>query len=424
MKQSWRNSSPSALVSVFLTVILTVLISDFFPGKISLAASSMAGPTVVRRTDSNPTGELVAASDVVVRGQVRSQHSFWNADHSAIMTDSNVWVLYDVVGSTPQSVIVRTLGGDLPDENIGMQASHAPALHSGEDLLLYLRQEEGRFVVSQGEKGKFIVRDQQAENERTGAIIPLVDLLEATVASAGATMATLPDDWRMREVQAPLAPAAVENYAYGGVHWPGDSPIVSFYVNPTSAQSGSGDGGETAFLDAIRGAAATWTNVDTAAFTFEYAGPTAQQTVTQNYVNEIIFMDQGMDSGILGQARYWYTLPNRELIEADIWFNGAYDFDATGSPEPAEIDLQSVALHEFGHWLSLGHDDNPAAVMYYALYAGVLKRNLYQTDIDGISAIYPCTNNSCGPSPPTATPTATNTPLPPPTATPTATNTP
>ena len=85
------------------------------------------------------------------------------------------------------------------------------------------------------------------------------------------------------------------------------------------------------------------------------------------------------------------------------------------------IDLQSVATHEFGHAAGLGHTDVHAAVMYATYSAGQMKRTLHQDDIDGLVAIYGSDGSA---PPPTATPTntatPTATPVPPtPTSTPT-----
>ncbi len=419
-----RQSFPVSTASVIcLIVFLAILTGGFFYSpRTTLAQTNTTQTAPVNATLQSNIDTLIHASDVVVRGRVEEQRSFWDADHAAILTDSQIRVLYDVIGSSSQTLTVRTLGGELPDEYIGMGVSHVPALYPGEDVAFYLQQEGDHFTVSQGEAGKFTVRGQDAFNARLMASVPLSDLFDATTVAATdqGRAATLPEDWRGQEAQAQLAPAAAMIYSYDGVHWPGDNPAVSFYVNPVSTQSGPDDGDQADFLNAIRAAAQTWTDVSSAAFTLAYAGTTTHQDVGLNGVNEVIFTDQGAEDGIVGRARYWYGLPSKELVEADIWFNDAFDFDATGSPGPSEIDLQSVALHEFGHWLVLGHDDDPAAIMHYAMTAGVVKRALHQNDIDGVSAIYPCPDNTCGP-----TPSPTNTPLPPtPTFTPIATSTP
>jgi hypothetical protein len=74
----------------------------------------------------------------------------------------------------------------------------------------------------------------------------------------------------------------------------------------------------------------------------------------------------------------------------------------------ANVDLYSVALHEAGHALGLGHSDRPGAVMYpyYKLSTG-----LTDDDIAGIRALY----GSNAP-PPAAPPTPAPTPAPPPTS--------
>ena len=87
-------------------------------------------------------------------------------------------------------------------------------------------------------------------------------------------------------------------------------------------------------------------------------------------------------------AQVWYTA-DQTIIEADIWINEDYAWDATGTPDADEVDLQSALLHEFGHWLILGHSTDASAVMFSRLSTGALKRALQPPDERGIRAIYP-----------------------------------
>jgi hypothetical protein len=108
----------------------------------------------------------------------------------------------------------------------------------------------------------------------------------------------------------------------------------------------------------------------------------------------------------------WWKLDNGQIIETDIRFNDYYAWDATGAPSSGEPDLQTVAVHEMGHWLSLGHDTdagcpNSTPVMCASYVMGTLKRALGANDIAAIKAIY-----GQGSTQATATPTRTSTPTP------------
>jgi len=55
------------------------------------------------------------------------------------------------------------------------------------------------------------------------------------------------------------------------------------------------------------------------------------------------------------------------------------------------FDTETVALHEFGHWLMLNDLYDPAdsdKVMYGYIALDQIKRDLHQDDIDGIIYIY------------------------------------
>jgi Matrixin len=75
---------------------------------------------------------------------------------------------------------------------------------------------------------------------------------------------------------------------------------------------------------------------------------------------------------------------------ADIYFNDWFDWST--SPTSGQIDLETVATHEVGHALGLGHSDVNSAVMYS--YYGGINRVLQQDDIDGITSLYSDTKES------------------------------
>ena len=84
--------------------------------------SSLGASTFVAMSEK----DLIASSDAVVRGQVVSVESFWNGDHTLIISEAVFEVESVIVGSASRYVTLRTAGGTV-DENtvkaIGFQLS-------------------------------------------------------------------------------------------------------------------------------------------------------------------------------------------------------------------------------------------------------------------------------------------------------------
>ncbi|XP_008458915.2 metalloendoproteinase 3-MMP-like [Cucumis melo] len=72
--------------------------------------------------------------------------------------------------------------------------------------------------------------------------------------------------------------------------------------------------------------------------------------------------------------------------------DGRVHFDADeqweGEPSEERIDLESVALHELGHTLGLGHSSDPSAVMFAYMEPDTYKTTLTSDDIEGIRSLY------------------------------------
>jgi hypothetical protein len=106
----------------------------------------------------------------------------------------------------------------------------------------------------------------------------------------------------------------------------------------------------------------------------------------------IIRFDAGSElpSGVLGVCySYWNScLDGAEtewyVNELDIVFDDATNWHyGTASPPSGTIDFESVAVHELGHGLQLGHVINSSGIMHFSLSAGQAKRILATNDLNG-----------------------------------------
>jgi hypothetical protein len=90
-----------------------------------------------------------------------------------------------------------------------------------------------------------------------------------------------------------------------------------------------------------------------------------------------------------------------ELFDADIELNSA-DFDLTVSDESVAYDLESVLVHESGHFLGVGHTDVPESTMLPVYLEGDTSlRTLGADDVAAICALYPpaSVDETCNPLP-------------------------
>ncbi|MCA9563500.1 MAG: matrixin family metalloprotease [Myxococcales bacterium] len=86
------------------------------------------------------------------------------------------------------------------------------------------------------------------------------------------------------------------------------------------------------------------------------------------------------------------------IVSADVVFNNVGFNFIDGSPGrfSNDADLQSIATHEFGHFLGLDHSTIQDATMYAAYVGGTGARSLHGDDEDGVCTLYPrsCTCSS------------------------------
>jgi hypothetical protein len=368
--------------AIFLLLLLWVQ-TDVVAARARLAAPALTGAyTAV-------LGELVEQADRIVWGRVRTVHSFWTLDHRTIESEVVLDVAYTLGDKVDATLIINTPGGYLADEGIGLRTLHAADFTVDEEVLLLLRQGGAAWQMVGGAAGKFSIQGEWAVNPDLALAQPfdmLLALLEEMLNKQG-RLTTLSATWGQLEMEAQPVQAQPGPLQAGEFRWPTPHAQAKFWVNINTEQVGNETKARLAFRKAILDVAATWSSVENADFDLLYAGETTTTQTSYNGLNEVLFMHKGAAERAAA-AQVWYTAEG-EIVEADIWINDDYAWNATGAPAVHEVDLQSALLHEFGHWLILGHFNAAEAVMYFKLASGIHKRQLQQPDVRGIQAIYP-----------------------------------
>ena len=180
--------------------------------------------------------------------------------------------------------------------------------------------------------------------------------------------------------------------------WP-DMPVRYFVSNRAG-------GGVTApqLEQAVVRAFGTWDGVPTADLATQFVGVTSASPVLRDGINTFGFVDRPDQDRVLGATNFLVDTVTGELVESDIYLNSTFQWSVASGGEANRFDVESIALHEIGHLLGLGHsalgetEVRPGgrrvlaaeAVMFpIAFSSGSIEgRTLRDDDIAGISDIY------------------------------------
>jgi hypothetical protein len=161
----------------------------------------------------------------------------------------------------------------------------------------------------------------------------------------------------------------------------------------------------TSFRDAVVRAFGTWQAVPTARVQSQFQGFTLAPPGVQDGRTTFGFLDRPDLDRVLAATSFLLDATTGEILEADVFFNTRFDWSVAPAGESGRVDLESIAVHEIGHLLGLGHsaigetEMTPAgrrviasgSVMFpIALSRGIVSdRQLQPDDMAGISDLYP-----------------------------------
>lgn len=160
------------------------------------------------------------------------------------------------------------------------------------------------------------------------------------------------------------------------------------------------------FQAAMARAFATWEALPTASISFQFGGFTGAEPFDDDGASVLGFQSHPEMERVLGATGFLVDIVSGEIVESDIFFNSAVPWSTASNGDPARFDLESIALHEIGHFLGLGHsalgetEVQPqggrrvlasGSVMFpIAFGRGITQdRELQPDDIAGASDLYP-----------------------------------
>ena len=162
----------------------------------------------------------------------------------------------------------------------------------------------------------------------------------------------------------------------------------------------------SAFQATMARAFATWEEVPTASIGFQFVGFTSAEPLDDDGVSVLGFQSHPEMERVLGATSFLIDTVTGEIVESDVFFNTAFPWSTAAAGDPNAVDLESVAVHEIGHFIGLGHSAlgetevlaqggrrvlAAAAVMFPIAFGrgNTLLRELQPDDIAGVSDLYP-----------------------------------
>jgi hypothetical protein len=144
-------------------------------------------------------------------------------------------------------------------------------------------------------------------------------------------------------------------------------------------------GGEEAAA-AVQRAIDTWNWTGASNFSIRHVKRTGGVAASGTDRRMILRWTPGAQPGTWATTSWTFDLATGQFIDVDIQFWDGQAFST--APLPNTGDIESIALHELGHFAGAVHSSNPADVMYRGIAFGATKRVLMPGDIAQLQALY------------------------------------
>ena len=109
------------------------------------------------------------------------------------------------------------------------------------------------------------------------------------------------------------------------------------------------------FQTEVASAFSTWEAVSTASIAFQFVGFTSAAPFEDDGISTFGFEAEPELDRVLGATSFVVDTLTGEIVESDVFFNSIFTWSTSAAGDPGRFDLQSVAAHEIGHFVGLGH---------------------------------------------------------------------
>jgi hypothetical protein len=126
---------------------------------------------------------------------------------------------------------------------------------------------------------------------------------------------------------------------------------IRYFVNERDVATVAGP----QFREAVQRAFATWQAIPTATIRADFQGVTAASPNAIDGRTTLGFLDRPDLERVLAATSFILNSATGEIVESDIFFNTRFVWSTAAAGETGKVDVESIAVHEVGHLLGLGH---------------------------------------------------------------------